>query len=171
MEKSYVQKNKFLIWLCLAELGIITALCAITHLYRVKDQKYDRSRYKDFRKKKLFNEWLYVYQRGMNIGKHISDQGIRTAAIYGYTEVGERLADDLISAGITINGIIDNKLDLCAPYKVFSSKEQLPDSDICIVTVTDEFEDIKKQLSDKGVHNIQSLEDIIYEIRGKTDEL
>lgn len=116
----------------------------------------------------LFNQWLRLRQNGYTLTEYIKEQGICKVAIYGIAELGQRLFDELVQAGITVEYIIDNNpMAYFYNYKIVSMKDSLPPVDAIIVTPILAYDQIKEELGRKVNCPIISLEMLIYNARKK----
>jgi hypothetical protein len=112
---------------------------------------------------RLLIAWVELKQEGKNLSEYFEFNEIRTIAIYGMRELGERLVRELEGSGIEIKYIIDqnvesieSSLPKCRP------DDKLEKVDAIIVTAIYYYQDIEETLSQKVDYPIISLEDVVY---------
>lgn len=111
----------------------------------------------------VMDAWVELYQKGIRVSDVLYNQGIRSVAIYGNGKLGKRIYKELINSSVEVKYIIDNNAKkFLMDIPVYSINSKLPKIDLIIVTVIQEYENIKKQLSKVCNYTIKSLEDIIY---------
>lgn len=112
---------------------------------------------------KLLNHWLYLNQNNYSIETYFNIRKIKTIAIYGMGELGQRLLDELINSQVEILYTIDKAIKHSYKnIKVVSPPQKLSDVDAIIVTPIFKFNEIKKDLQKAYNCNVISLEDVIY---------
>ena len=113
----------------------------------------------------LFNDWVYLNNKGTSIGKWFSDKGYKNVAIYGMSQVGHRLKEDLENAGIKVPYGIDRDTNLyLEDFTIYSPDDELPDAEHIIVTTLHSFDEIKALLQTKTGCKIEFIRDIVDDI-------
>lgn len=152
-------------------IGLVGAVGAtVFGVSKDKKNKKEIEKEKDFSKKiglyyHLLNKWLKLKQQGKSLADYFAKNEIKTVAIYGYKELGERLYDELKDSGIEVKYIIDKNVSkVCTEVDVYSPDEELPKVDAIIVTATYFYDEIESELYDVVKCPIISLEDIVVDI-------
>ncbi len=115
---------------------------------------------------KLYDQWIFIHQDHKSIYDYFAEKGIRSIAIYGMDNVGERFYEELKDTDIKIKYAIDKKGgSINSDIKMVSPEDELERVDAIVVTVVYYFEDIYKNLSAKTDIPIISLEEILHEVR------
>ena len=108
--------------------------------------------------------WIKSKQKnGINyIEKRLVDMGYSSVAIYGMSDVGELLFDELYGTQVNVKYGIDQKSSMNSnKIEVLKPDDKLPMVDAIIVTPLLYFDEIRRQLSGAVSYPIISLEDII----------
>lgn len=114
----------------------------------------------------LYDNWMMVKKNSEGIAEYLSSKGIHNVAIYGMDYRGVRLFHELQGTCVNVKYGIDRNLkarimglDVCRPDEM--KKEEI---DAVIITALFSFEEIRKNLEDKGFTQIIGLDDIIYDL-------
>lgn len=115
----------------------------------------------------LLIEWLSWKSRKKNIAEWLLNRDIKSVAIYGMGELGNRLYEDLskFEDVINVNYVIDNNItNTFSELPVLSLEDNLPKVDAIIVTPFFAFESIensiKKKLPDTNIISLAEIFDI-----------
>lgn len=163
MRKLY--KN-VLIWATFFS-GIIITNCIF---YRFADKvlKEERKkREKAERYKSLLSQWVNLKNSNRTLSEYFSIRDVKTIAIYGYSEMGRQLLDELSGdSGIDVLYFIDKR---ARQYKekdvnIYMIEDELPVVDAVVVTPICEYNEISTELQKKTSFRIISLEDIMFSI-------
>lgn len=112
---------------------------------------------------RLLIAWVEVKQEGKNLSEYLKFNKIKSIAIYGMRELGQRFADELKDSDIEIKYIIDQNADtIDTDYLIYKPADNLESVDAVIVTAIYFYQDIEEELSKKMDCEIISLEDVIY---------
>lgn len=107
--------------------------------------------------------WIKNNQAGKSLLKYFDDKGYSKVAIYGMGVAGRLLYDELKDSHIKVSYAIDKKADAMREiFDVFTLEDELPETDVIVVTAIHYFDDIEDQLLDKVSCPVASLKDIIY---------
>lgn len=107
--------------------------------------------------------WLEMKQEGKNVAEYFEYNDIKTIAIYGMKELGERLVRELEGSEIEIKYIIDQNADVIETnLPKHKPSDELEPVDAIVVTPIYYFQAIEESLSRKVDYQIISLEDAVY---------
>lgn len=113
----------------------------------------------------MLNQWLALKQEGKSLEQYFVDNNIKTIAIYGMGEMGNRLYDELKDSSIEVKYAIDKNADSTyAEVDVYELEDSLEDVDAIIVTAIFAFDEIEENISEAVDYQILSLEDVVYSI-------
>lgn len=111
----------------------------------------------------LLLQWIHMHNDGKKISTYLKSCGYHTVAIYGMKELGEELFYELKNSDIEVKYAIDkNADDLYAEIDIYRPDEELEIVDAVIVTAIHWFDDIERDMRQKLVCPILSLEDVVY---------
>ncbi len=151
-------------------LGMITSAavgCAVGMGYEFIKEEKRMDKLEDKEKKfeafyRLLIAWVEMKQEGKNLAEFFEYNQIRTIAIYGMKELGERLVKELEETGIEIKYVIDQNEALETDLVKKTPDDELPEVDAIVVTAIYFYQDIVEKLSKKVDCQIISLEDAVY---------
>ena len=110
----------------------------------------------------ILNEWMKIRERGRSLAEFFGDRGIRTIAVYGIADMGRHLQKELEGSSVEITYAIDkNAGNVRAAVDVYSLEDELPLVDAVVVTVTYDFDNIKRMLERQVKCPIISLEEVV----------
>lgn len=112
--------------------------------------------------KQLFVKWLYNVQNGIKISKYLEEMNIKTVAIYGMSDAGYKLYDELKISNIVVKYVIDKRM-IDTDIKAVTLDDDLEAVDMIIVTAIYDYNDIIRELKGKTQNQVISLEQVIYE--------
>lgn len=113
----------------------------------------------------LLNQWLLLKQEGKSLEDYFVGKGIKTVAIYGMGEMGNRLYDELKNSQIKVLYGIDKEAStVYSELEVIECEEISEDVDVIVVTAVFAFEEIAEELKNKVEFPVISLEDVVYGI-------
>lgn len=114
----------------------------------------------------LLNHWLEIKNEGKSVASYFEDMGYHHIAIYGMAELGTRLMEDLEGSSVCVDYGIDR--DICCSIgridEVYFPEDELPETDVIVVTPYSAFGAIKKGLEEKADCPIISLEDVVWSV-------
>lgn len=109
------------------------------------------------------NHWMNNYLNGVSIAHDLKEYGYKKVAIYGMNSMGITLLMELENTEIEVAYAIDRNADrLHSTVDLYKPDDELPETDVIIVTAISAYEEIKKNLCEKGFSQIISLENLIY---------
>lgn len=113
----------------------------------------------------VLQQWLRLKNMGKSIAEYFVKRNIRSIAIYGMGDLGNRLYEELKSSEVdVIYGIDQNKDKVFSEIPIYSMVDELPYVDAVIITPYLSYDQIIPIVKEKFHGKIISLEDIIYEI-------
>ncbi len=111
----------------------------------------------------MMDQWMLLMERNVSILGYFEKHQYQKVAIYGFGRIGKHLFEQLKASG-RVEYIIDKKVDIvnfAIPF--YSPKDHLPQVDVIVVTVIDEFDKIYELLRGQVGSDIISLNEIIKE--------
>jgi len=114
--------------------------------------------------KTLIN-YVNFIQNGKSINEFFIVNEYNKIAIYGMGQLGNRIIEDIRNGGLIVQYVVDIKgglLDIDIP--VFRADDKLPPIDVVVVTVPQQYKEIKDLLSNSNC-DIVSIDEIITELR------
>lgn len=108
----------------------------------------------------IVNVWLEKKQQGKSMITFLKKNAYYSVAIYGLGNIG-RLLEKELRSHIEISYGIDRR-EISAEFPIYKPNDDLPETDVVIVTAVCEFEEIEEMLKKKLNCPIYSIEDIIY---------
>ena len=113
----------------------------------------------------MMNQWIKVKQEGKSLANYLEEKGYFNIAIYGMSDAGQRLYEELNGTSIKIEYAIDRRtVDVAENIPIVSLDNVLHKVDAIVVTAIYDFPEIVKLLQNKTQDYIISLEQIIYEL-------
>lgn len=110
----------------------------------------------------ILNQWLALRQRDRNLDTFFEGKDIKTVAVYGMRDLGERLCEELSQSRVSVAyGIDKNPFDLKQEFEVLSPEDDLPQVDAIVVTSVFYFDEIQAVLEKKTDCPVISLQEII----------
>lgn len=107
--------------------------------------------------------WIRLLQNGGKLCDYFKLNKYNTIAIYGMSELGELLLDQLEAEGIQVEYVLDiNKDKIYAP-SVLSPRDNLPNVDVIIVCTIYCHSEIEQLLSAKVECPIVSFDRVLFE--------
>lgn len=134
---------------------------------REKQELTDYSN-KNFCYMNLLDRWMILREKKVSIAEWLICTGYKRIAIYGYGILGRHLFTELWGSKIKVEYLIDqqgNKLD--TKCDIYTPSEKLPEVDLVVVTAVLDYDEIYQELKNKGIHQIISLQTILYELDDK----
>lgn len=109
----------------------------------------------------LMDEWMAKKQQGKSIARFLEGRGYHSIAIYGMSNLGERLLKDLEEDNLNVSYGIDRR-EISAATPMYKLEDDLPEVDAVIVTAMVAFDGIEEKLKKKMDCPIYSIEDAVY---------
>ena len=114
----------------------------------------------------LLNHWLELKNEGKNLVTYFEDMGYHHIAIYGMSELANRLCEELEGSSVRVDYGIDRDI-ACTIGRmdtVYFPEDDLPETDVIVVTPYSSFDVIKGILEKKVNCPIVSLEDVVWSV-------
>lgn len=114
----------------------------------------------------LLNHWLEIKTEGKSIASYFEKIGCCHIAIYGMAELANRLMDELEGTGIVIDYGIDRDISctIGGIREIYYPDDNLPETEMIVVTPYSDLEKIKKNLEEKVYCPIVSLEEVVWSV-------
>ncbi len=133
------------------------------------DSEIKSGLHKDFDKNlqylHLMDIWMGLKEKKIFISDWLLQEGYTNIAVYGYGILGKHLCNELNKSNIKIVCIIDQMKDkIDADYEIYKISDDIPETDIIIVSAVWHYDEIYKKLLDKGINKVISLETILCEL-------
>ena len=160
-----------IVWIICAEvmgflIGAVTGGYYMGHKYCLRLEEAGRQKDRLRSIIQLYDNWMMVKKNSVGIAEYLNSKGIHNVAIYGMDYRGIRLFHELQDTCVNVKYGIDRNLkarimglNICRPDEI--KKEEV---DAVIITALFSFEEIRKNLEDKGFTQIMGLDDIIYDL-------
>lgn len=167
-EVNYYMKNRGIIvsnlfsFLCGSILGGVLMFTYADKVCKQIDMKADKAE----RYRAILTQWLMLKNRNVSFDKYFIEKGYFSIAIYGYSDLGRRLEEELEQyANINVKYFIDkNARHICETSKIYEVQKNLPAVDVIVVTPICEYSEIAVQLKNIIPYHIISIEDVIYNV-------
>lgn len=114
----------------------------------------------------VLNVWMQAQLAGKSIESYLFDHGYQKIAIYGMSDIGRLLVQELEHSKIQIAYAIDKykNVEVINNISVVGLEDKLEQVDAVIVTPVYFFQEIKQDLKQKIDLPIISLEDMLYDM-------
>lgn len=113
----------------------------------------------------LATEWIRMIQSEKRIEDYLWNKGYHSVIIYGLSDIGVRLYEELKNARIQLVCLIDqNAFGKIGKTDIINPGDDIPDSDVIIVATSFFLLDIETVLLDKVSCPIIALDDLINDI-------
>lgn len=135
---------------------------------KVEIKNFERE--KRIQKYQLFHrtliQWVQNKQKGVVMSKYLTQKGINKIAIYGFSDLGKLLYDELKKTEIVIEYVMDKRTisDKVDGVRIFIPQEGNRVIDAIIVSAIYYFDEIKHELNELGYKNIISLQELVEEM-------
>lgn len=115
---------------------------------------------------KLLTRWMRVVHHGKKVLAVLEEKGYRSIAVYGMSDIGELLVEELRDTNVDLCYGIDRNADqISAEIPIYKPTDKLPAVDAIVVTAVYFYEDIFQTLRKNGVEcPIISLNDVLNDI-------
>ena len=109
----------------------------------------------------VLNRWMKQRERGISIEDNLRQRGIGEIAIYGMSDIGKHLQEELAGTDIVIKYVVDRSLYAMSDLDIYEPESDLPKVDAVIVTPVFDYENIRKSLAARMDCQILSISDVI----------
>lgn len=114
----------------------------------------------------MLNLWMKMKHQKRSLAEFINKNNIKSVAIYGMGEVGQRLCEEFSENNINIKYAIDKSMQgSYCDVAIKKMEDDLEPVDLIIVTATYEYSTIKKNLEKTFSCPIISLNEIVFSLR------
>lgn len=114
---------------------------------------------------RVTNRWLTLKEQGVSLEKYLVERGYHRILIYGMAQLGKHLYEELCHGRLEIVGALDRRQGIdYKGLKIYGLQEEMPKSDVIVVTAISDREAIKEFLSEKADIPVIFLKDIIYSL-------
>lgn len=157
-------KNKKSILICIIGILIIKLILDKWNRYFCN---YQIKMMKEVNKYKMYYQlclyWLQLKEEKGSITSFLINSKYNRVAIYGYGILGKILYSELIAQNVKVEYIIDQNAEkIEEDIPMISLEDEIPEVDVIIVTIVDEFENIKKKIQEMSNSKIVSLQEVIF---------
>lgn len=139
------------------------------HLKRKTAKKLRKKEYEIVKREAVLNtyeRWVDKFIKKQTISEYLLRKGYCHVAIYGMGRIGKHLLREFKDSDIKLDYIIDQKIGKTAKYyrdvPCFDNESDLPNTDIIIVTISGESEEIISKLRKKVKWPVKSINDILF---------
>lgn len=150
--------------LCIA--GCVVAGSLVSHYSRkqLQTSQWHIKRFQDHYW--LLNHWLELKNEGKSTASYFEEMGYCHIAVYGMAELGNRLMEDLEDSPVQMDYGIDRDIScsIARIDEVYYPEDDLPETDIIVVTPYSMFEEIKELLEKKVKCPVVSLEEVVWSV-------
>lgn len=156
--------EKIIVVLCIAVIiGFLTGILLSGKVIAMAVKEHNQCVKKVVKYYFILNDWLALRQKGETIAKFFEKNKYKRVAVYGMKELGERLIDELEKNGIEVTCIIDqNPTQKTGKIPVISPTDEIPKSDVMVVTASFYFNEIRNRMKDRVDCDIVSMDDVVY---------
>ncbi len=110
----------------------------------------------------VYDAWISLKNRDRSIANYLKEKGYHTVAVYGVTQLGKRLFEELMGEGMDVPYFIDrNAVFLDGPVKVCAPKERLPAVDAVVISLVQQEETIREMLHAKLAVPIFTVSELV----------
>ena len=112
--------------------------------------------------------WMTNREEGKAIDEYLRNKNVNRIGIYGYGALGKHLVAELLNSDIEIAWIMDRKdmnIDNGLRFVRVSDSKGEDNPELIIVASIRYYEEIEKELIDRGFKNICSIEELVEEMR------
>ena len=99
----------------------------------------------------LLNHWLEIKNEGKSVASYFEEHGYYNIAVYGMSDLANRLLEDLEKSSISVQYGIDKEVSCSVGRinEVYFPEDELPKADVIVVTPYSMFEMIEELLAEK----------------------
>lgn len=129
----------------------------------MEKEKKGKEKYKSLFK--MMTKWLENKGTEKEIASYLEEMDIHTVAIYGMSDAGKQLYDELKNTNVQVKYAIDKKaIETDDEIEIITLDSDLRAVDAVIITAINDFSSIAEALKQKTDARIISLEQIVYEL-------
>ena len=109
----------------------------------------------------ILNMWLDLKQQNKGIVQYMKEHGYLRIAIYGASDLGNRLFSELKNSEIDVVCVIDKRNNVLGDFKLISPDDEVPSVDLLVVCAEFYFDEIKSFMKKKVNCPILSLSGLL----------
>ena len=144
------------------------------------DLRYDRFQWKNFENQNksisqrinrttmnydILKQWFILKMQGKSLVPYFEENGYGKIAVYGMSDLGQFLFEELKHSDIKVLYAIDRRADkLSSEVPLITIDDEMQPVDVCIITAVYYFNQIADELQNKLDCPIISIEDVLYSI-------
>lgn len=113
----------------------------------------------------LLDRWMFLRKDNKSVVEWLLQHGYKRVAIYGYGVLGKHLYAELESSSVQVDYVMDRRRDkIHVNTAVYALSDELPETDVVLVSIPYYFSEVFTQLREKGIKNIVSLATVLNEM-------
>lgn len=109
----------------------------------------------------ILNMWLDLKQQNREIVTYMKERGYLKVAIYGMSDLGNRLFSELKNTGIEVVCVIDRRDNVIGDFMLISPDDEVPEIDLLVVCAEFYYDEIKTFMENKVKCPILSLSGLL----------
>lgn len=115
---------------------------------------------------RILVQWMELVNKGDNICTYFVNHNYKRIAVYGMADLGRLLVDSVMGCSNfdLIYGIDRNWKYIDSRVAIYSPDDELPVSDVVVITPAHEYIRIAEDMKNRGMSNVVSIEDVVYEL-------
>lgn len=144
---------------------------ALEVLFETEEERILREKEKSFqilrRHDRLLDDWLYLRDQEVNVSQFFDKYEYQHIAIYGMGKLGRHLLHELTQSHIRVVYGIDKNNRECGRVQgieIYAPEQEMPEVDVVVITVTDQYAQISRMLSETMKCPKITIEEIIQEL-------
>ena len=147
---------------------ICLGYCAVDYIYIRDALKKERKQNRKLdHLLKTANQMIVENTGGRQIHKRLEERNVSSAAIYGMSEIGERIMEDILrhSSIRLLYGMDMRAEEIRAAIPVYTLEEAAEQEkpDVVILTTFTENDNLKKEIEEKLSCKVMSIGEVLYE--------
>lgn len=113
----------------------------------------------------MMTQWVKLHSEDKSISEYFKKNGFENVAVYGLSDIGYTLINELEKNDIRVAYCIDRNADnIFSKIEVYRPDSDLQKTDCVVVAVVQYYDEIKEMLEMKMDCPIISLADLVWEI-------
>lgn len=109
----------------------------------------------------VMHVWKTLNEQGHSIAEYFDNRSLKTVAIYGRGKIGAHIEKELDGSDVEVVFYIDNNPDICDGKRCFAMKDNWPECDCIVISVTTMVNDIYENVREKYMGTIKSIIDVL----------
>lgn len=121
----------------------------------------DLNKYKNLYR--ILERWMTLKQKGKSLEAYFINHNYRKIIIYGFAALGRHLYEELKHTSIEVVCALDRRRGLFYEgIEIRSVEEEIPECDVIVITAVTDCEQISRQLKEKNVEQMLTLQEILF---------